>query len=125
MYFCFFSSRRRHTRFDCDWSSDVCSSDLKQAICLLHTKRGREAMDAIGILPVFKGIAVHDHWKPYFHYGKKHGLCNAHHARELIYHEEQYGQEWSKKMKELLFEIKREVDTRKRAGNLTMTPKRS
>src|SRR5438270_8487992 len=27
----FFSSRRRHTRFDCDWSSDVCSSDLSQA----------------------------------------------------------------------------------------------
>src|SRR2546430_11912837 len=26
----FFSSRRRHTRFDCDWSSDVCSSDLEQ-----------------------------------------------------------------------------------------------
>src|SRR5256886_4478868 len=31
VYLCcfFFSSRRRHTRFDCDWSSDVCSSDLK------------------------------------------------------------------------------------------------
>src|SRR6266853_3873348 len=28
--FFFFSSRRRHTRFDCDWSSDVCSSDLHQ-----------------------------------------------------------------------------------------------
>src|SRR2546430_12971984 len=28
MVSCFFSSRRRHTRFDCDWSSDVCSSDL-------------------------------------------------------------------------------------------------
>src|SRR2546430_12624776 len=27
--FFFFSSRRRHTRFDCDWSSDVCSSDLE------------------------------------------------------------------------------------------------
>src|SRR2546430_8977958 len=27
----FFSSRRRHTRFDCDWSSDVCSSDLREA----------------------------------------------------------------------------------------------
>src|SRR2546430_9151373 len=27
----FFSSRRRHTRFDCDWSSDVCSSDLDGA----------------------------------------------------------------------------------------------
>src|SRR2546430_4653467 len=28
VYLFFFSSRRRHTRFDCDWSSDVCSSDL-------------------------------------------------------------------------------------------------
>src|SRR5438270_3256413 len=29
LHFFFFSSRRRHTRFDCDWSSDVCSSDLR------------------------------------------------------------------------------------------------
>src|SRR2546430_10360758 len=28
VFFFFFSSRRRHTRFDCDWSSDVCSCDL-------------------------------------------------------------------------------------------------
>src|SRR2546430_6945880 len=34
----FFSSRRRHTRFDCDWSSDVCSSDL--AFGQLRTKYG-------------------------------------------------------------------------------------
>src|SRR2546430_11277656 len=32
MVFFFFSSRRRHTRFDCDWSSDVCSSDLAASI---------------------------------------------------------------------------------------------
>src|SRR2546427_6115033 len=31
--FFFFSSRRRHTRFDCDWSSDVCSSDLLEQAC--------------------------------------------------------------------------------------------
>src|SRR5205085_11004028 len=31
LYCFFFSSRRRHTRFDCDWSSDVCSSDLRRA----------------------------------------------------------------------------------------------
>src|SRR6266478_7382289 len=31
LFFFFFSSRRRHTRFDCDWSSDVCSSDLDRA----------------------------------------------------------------------------------------------
>src|SRR2546427_6841098 len=30
LFFFFFSSRRRHTRFDCDWSSDVCSSDLNR-----------------------------------------------------------------------------------------------
>src|SRR5207237_4730128 len=30
-FFFFFSSRRRHTRFKCDWSSDVCSSDLRSA----------------------------------------------------------------------------------------------
>src|SRR2546430_9017362 len=30
LLFVFFSSRRRHTRFDCDWSSDVCSSDLRR-----------------------------------------------------------------------------------------------
>src|SRR6266478_4143616 len=35
VFFFFFSSRRRHTRFDCDWSSDVCSSDL-----LVHPECG-------------------------------------------------------------------------------------
>src|SRR5205085_8408965 len=35
-----FSSRRRHTRFDCDWSSDVCSSDLREAE--ISTPRWRE-----------------------------------------------------------------------------------
>src|SRR2546427_2564158 len=30
----FFSSRRRHTRFDCDWSSDVCSSDLLTVVII-------------------------------------------------------------------------------------------
>src|SRR6266478_3137651 len=36
----FFSSRRRHTRFDCDWSSDVCSSDL---LITADTNEGSEA----------------------------------------------------------------------------------
>src|SRR2546430_14457569 len=36
----FFSSRRRHTRFDCDWSSDVCSSDLAGELrCRLGYRR--------------------------------------------------------------------------------------
>src|SRR5260370_23477986 len=46
----FFSSRRRHTRFKCDWSSDVCSSDLHQtkvsADQTLDQARVREAIKA-------------------------------------------------------------------------------
>src|SRR6267142_5054243 len=49
-YFFFFSSRRRHTRLTCDWSSDVCSSDLEgpgmvhvvvKPAAFLPPKRGR------------------------------------------------------------------------------------
>src|SRR5256886_12232242 len=39
--FFFFSSRRRHTRFDCDWSSDVCSSDLLK-VRILDARMGTE-----------------------------------------------------------------------------------
>src|SRR5215467_8305171 len=38
MFFFFFSSRRRHTRLQGDWSSDVCSSDLNWSILLKHRK---------------------------------------------------------------------------------------
>src|SRR2546430_5116827 len=38
----FFSSRRRHTRFDCDWSSDVCSSDLDRMLEALKPLPGLE-----------------------------------------------------------------------------------
>src|SRR2546427_7942020 len=40
VYFFFFSSRRRHTRFDCDWSSDVCSSDLRPLRPATHRSLG-------------------------------------------------------------------------------------
>src|SRR5205085_6684215 len=35
------SSRRRHTRFDCDWSSDVCSSDLERELRTTYTNAYR------------------------------------------------------------------------------------
>src|SRR2546427_7926209 len=44
----FFSSRRRHTRFDCDWSSDVCSSDLKRQVRRRLEKAGRQRMESRG-----------------------------------------------------------------------------
>lgn len=78
----------------------------------IHAKRGQEAMEEAGILPAFGGTAIHDHWKPYFRYkGCAHGLCNAHHLRELHYLEQQYGQAWAAEMTELLLAIKQTVDT--------------
>src|SRR2546430_7681294 len=53
VFFFFFSSRRRHTRFDCDWSSDVCSSDLRGfsrcnptsvALCCFKERRTTNSM---------------------------------------------------------------------------------
>src|SRR2546427_3720852 len=44
----FFSSRRRHTRFDCDWSSDVCSSDLKGTCGVLVMALHAQAAQRLG-----------------------------------------------------------------------------
>jgi transposase len=50
-----------------------------------HRKRGKEAIDAAGVLPEFTGIAVHDAFAPYARYpAATHALCNAHLLRELI-----------------------------------------
>jgi transposase len=70
-----------------------------------HEKRGTHAMDDMGILPNFTGTLIHDHWKPYFIYSCKHGLCNAHHIRELTYAYEEDKQSWAYDMKSLLLEI--------------------
>ena len=68
-------------------------------------------MDSIGILPGFRGRAIHDHWSPYFGYDNlKHGLCNAHHLRDPLFAYEQYEQEWAEKMSRCLIDIKEEVD---------------
>lgn len=75
-----------------------------------HTKRGTDAMNDIGILPKFKGILCHDHWKPYYTYECTHALCNAHHLRELTRAWEQDAQNWAHQMKELLETINHKVN---------------
>ena len=83
----------------------------------VHKKRGREAMEEIGVLPRFAGRAVHDGLPSYWQYGQcAHALCNIHHLRELIFVEEQLGQPWAKELKELLLEIKQGVSDARGQG---------
>ena len=87
-----------------------CASNHLWTYFFPHEKRGTEAMNAMGILPNFKGILCHDHWKPYYKYDCTHALCNAHHIRELTRAWEQDGQHWAKRLKELLEKINRAVN---------------
>jgi len=86
----------------------------------VHPKRGRAAMDAIGILPRFRGTSVHDGWGAYAGYDCRHALCNAHHLRELIYVAEQTQQPWAPAMIALLREIKGAVATAQGAGQVAL-----
>lgn len=83
----------------------------------VDTKRGKEATDRIGILPLFHGTSVHDGWKPYFGYeGCHHALCNAHHLRELTFFEEEEKAAWATSLKNLLLLAKAKVAKAKEEG---------
>jgi transposase len=86
-------------------------------------RRGKSAIDEIGILPQYRGTCVHDGWLSYTFYRKcRHALCGAHLLRELIYFEE-LGAEtkaWATPLKELLLEMKAEVERVSAEGGLRL-----
>ena len=66
-------------------------------------KRGKEALDRMGLLSGYEGTAVHDCWSSYFQYEEaSHGICNAHVLRELKYVKEEMEQSWAGEMSEHL-----------------------
>jgi transposase len=89
----------------------------------VHDKRGAQALAAIGILPRRKGKAIHDGYHSYFQFpGVEHGLCNAHHLRELLFIREQYEQDWAEGLAKLLVEIKDTVAITQQQGQPALSP---
>jgi transposase len=83
----------------------------------IHDHRGAKALEEIGIFPHREGHAIHDGYSSYYQFpGVAHGLCNAHHLRELLFVHEQYEQEWAEGLSKLLVEIKEAVEVAQQQG---------
>ena len=80
------------------------SSTKKHTHYSIQEKRGKQGIDAIGILNNYQGISIHDRWPSYDGYDCKHGLCNAHLLRELKYVHQEMDKNWAEQMITLLVE---------------------
>jgi transposase len=98
------------------WWIHVCSTD-RLTHYAAHPSRGRKVLDAIGIAPQFRGTSVHDALKSYEGYPFTQAWCNVHHLRELTFVEEELKQPWARKMKDLLLDMKAEVERAKAVGH--------
>jgi transposase len=97
------------------WAHVVGTSQLTHYA--IHAHRGSAATDAIGILPGFHGVSVHDGWASYQTYTEcRHALCNVHHLRELTFVEEEEKQPWAKELKELLLAMRAAADQARAQG---------
>lgn len=102
------------------WVHSTSTSEL--TLYHLDAKRGRVAMDAMGVLEHLRGVLVHDGWTPYRTYDQvTHALCNAHHLRELDAVAETTGQSWANEMTGLLADTWQIVLTAKAGGRSALT----
>ncbi len=80
----------------------------------LHRRRGKEAIEQIGIVPKYDGIIIHDCWASYLSYDHcGHGLCGAHLLRELTYIVQSNDYRWAANLKALLKDACKTVASRK------------
>jgi transposase len=98
---------RRH------WMHVTCTPTLTHYH--IDASRGQVALDAIGILPQFTGVSIHDGWASYFLYDCEHALCIVHLLRDLVFLEEQ-GLPWAADLKALLLEMKAATDQARALG---------
>jgi len=88
-----------------------------------HEKRGKEALDDIGILAEYKGVAVHDYWGPYLDYDCEHVFCHAHHLRDLTFCIEQEKSKWAEGIKAFILQVKEKVDEERQRGACCLNAK--
>lgn len=99
----------------------VCSTELF-TYYYCNPFRGGRALKEGGVFPNFFGRVVHDGWKSYFDFEVLHGLCNAHHLRELVFVKEQLNQKWAGTLIKHLCWIKRKVDLAQAAKREQLSP---
>lgn len=81
----------------------------------LHRKRGKEAINDIGIISKYGGVVIHDCWASYLSYDNcGHGLCGSHLLRELTFIVDSNQYKWAKNMKKLLQKTCKIVSKNKR-----------
>ena len=93
-------------------------SDAHWTLLGVHPSRGKEAIEAIGFLPMYTGIVVHDCFSTYFNvdYRFAHALCNAHLLRECLGIEAYDGQEWAMLIREFQQESWKIIKESRAAG---------
>ncbi|HLX58776.1 MAG TPA: transposase [Ktedonobacteraceae bacterium] len=84
--------------------------------------RGQDALNAIGILPVFKGISIHDSWASYFLYDCEHALCLVHVLRELVFQAEEQGAVWAADLIDLLLAMRQATHQARAQGKCWLDP---
>ena len=103
------------------------ASQGKFALFTVHAKRGKDGMKAAGVLPHFRGIAVHDAWAPYdtFDNVAGHALCGAHVLRELVAVTEtgtDLDRTWAQQAIDALLALNEAADAARAAGQDAIDP---
>jgi transposase len=88
----------------------------------VDASRGQDALNAIGILPVFKGVSIHDGWASYFLYDCEHALCLVHVLRELVFQAEEQGAVWAADLIDLLLAMKQATQEAREQGKRWLDP---
>jgi transposase len=102
------------------------ASSGKYALVTVHAKRGKDGMNAAGVLPAFGGIACHDAWAPYDCYPgvAGHALCGAHLLRELTAVTETGADAdviWARQAIDALLALKKAADEARAAGRTAIS----